>query len=99
MSKEIKKVKATLNDDTTFTVKEVEVMLVMRDLIEIYDLDVVDALDGARMVNLIRKDMFIDFIDYQSVVDFVVEHYDLLITMKDEKLLDYARNNFKNDNI
>lgn len=93
MSKEIKKIKATMNDESTFTVDEVEVMLIMRDLMEIYDFDIAQALDGARMVNLIRKNMFIDFIEYQAVVDFVVEHYDIVITLKDHKLIEYANNN------
>lgn len=93
MSKQIKKIKATMNDESTFTVDEVEVMLIMRDLMEIYDFDIAQALDGARMVNLIRKNMFIDFIEYQAVVDFVVEHYDIVITLKDHKLIEYANNN------
>lgn len=93
MSKEIKKIKATMNDESTFTVDEVEVMLIMRDLMEIYDFDIAQALDGARMVNLIRKNMFIDFIEYQAVVDFVVENYDIVITLKDHKLIEYANNN------
>lgn len=93
MSKQIKKIKATMNDDSTFTVEEVEVMLIMRDLMEIYDFDIAQALDGARMVNLIRKNMFIDFIEYQAVVDFVVENYDIVITLKDHKLIEYANNN------
>jgi len=93
MSKEIKKIKATMNDESTFTVDEVEVMLIMRDLMEIYDFDIAQALDGARMVNLIRKNMFIDFIEYQAVVDFVVENYDIVITLKEHKLIEYANNN------
>lgn len=94
----IKKVKLMMENGEVIDIKEIRWVMMMNDLLEIYDFNASDALMGSRLTALLMREFDIEFMNYQECLDWVVENYAILEPMKEEKYLRYIKDNFRLDN-
>ena len=90
----INKVKLIMDNDEVISLKEVRWVIMMNDFLEIYNMNGADALIASRFSAMIMNEFDMEFLDYERAVDFVAERFDIIEPMKDERFIDYIKNNF-----
>jgi hypothetical protein len=84
-----------LSNNQRFNVKEVETILIMRDLIEIYNFSIVDSLDATRTIGFIMKRLNLPLVQFEPIVDFVVHNFDVIKPMKEERIIKFVEQNIE----